>query len=232
LTNQNDLIGDPIKIKPTRKLQSSSEEIFRDIVRGLYAGRYVPGQRLVEADLTQEYGVSRSTAREALRQLGTEGLVHINLHRGARIRRLNRKEMNDILGLVEVLTGYSSGLCATRMDDLSVQSVFTQYFQDLLAFEERPDSLAFVRARNRFFRALVDLSGNGELQRLMPTLHLHLIRVQVKSQEIENQMVRFEDYREIGEAILQRDAVRAEALARRHVRNFAAVISSMPDHRF
>jgi len=217
--------------RPARLL-SSSAEICRDIVRGLYNGRFVPGQRLVEADLTQEYGVSRGTAREALRQLGTEGLVDINLHRGARIRRLSRKEMDDIIGLVEVLTGYSCRLCATRMDQPAIREAFTACLDELLSFEGRADSLGFVRARNRFFRALVDLSGNGELQRLMPTLHLHLIRVQVKSQEVESQMVRFADYRRIGEMIFKGEAARAEGAARRHVRSFAAAIASLPDNRF
>lgn len=217
---------------PKRKQHSSSEEVFRDIVRGLYDGRYVPGQRLVEADLTRDYGVSRGTARDALRQLGNEGLVSIDLHRGARIRRLSRKEMADILGLVEVLTGYSCRLCAERSSDEGFKTAFSGMYDDLMSHEDQTDSIAFVRARNRYFRGLVELSGNDELQRLMPTLHLHLIRVQVKSFEVENQMIRFEDYRRMGDAILQGEASRAESAGRRHVQKFAAVIASLPDHRF
>ena len=54
----------------------------------------------------------------------------------------------------------------------------------------------------------------------------------MKSHEVESQMIRFDDYRRMGEAILKGDAARAESAARRHVQKFAAVIASLPDHRF
>ena len=85
--------------KETSHPPSSPELIFREIVQGLYNGTYVPGQRLVEVDLTQRWGVSRGTVREALNRLAAEGIVVLNRHRGAAIRVLNRAEMQDILAV-------------------------------------------------------------------------------------------------------------------------------------
>ncbi len=198
-------------------------------MRGLYEGRYAPGQRLIEADIKLEYGVSRGSAREALKRLGTEGLLTISLHKGARIRRLDRKEMLDILGLLEVLTGYSCRLCAERVGDRDVADAFRRHYDELLAHEGQQDSPGFVKARNRFFRAIVELSGNGELQRLMPTLHLHLIRVQLKRTDVDAAMARFDSYRSIGEAILAGDGARADAAAKAHVGLFAAIVEALPE---
>ena len=51
------------------KAASAAENIVRDILKGLYEGRYVSGQRLAEPDLIARYGVSRSTVREAIKPL-------------------------------------------------------------------------------------------------------------------------------------------------------------------
>lgn len=211
---------------------SSPEEIFQAIVRGLYDGRYAPGQRLVEADIAEEYGVSRGSVREALKRLGAEGLVIANVHRSARIRRLSRKEMLDILDMIELLTGYSCRLCALRIDAPGVRETFSHSYETLISFEKGTAMSGFVKARNKFFRTLVELSGNPELQRLMPGLHLHLIRVQLRNTEIESAMTLFDSYRQIGNAILTGDSTSAEAAGRSHVQQFAALIADLPDHVF
>lgn len=217
---------------PKPRSLSSPDEIFQAIVRGLYDGRYAPGQRLVEADLAEEYGVSRGSVRETLKRLRAEGLVIASIHRSARIRRLSRKEMLDILDMIELLTGYSCRLCALRIGAPGVRETFIQCYKVLLSFENKSASPGFVKARNRFFRTLVDLSGNPELQRLMPGLHLDLIRVQLRNTEIEKAMTMFDSYRQIGDAVANGDSTSAEAAGRRHVQQFASLIANLPDHVF
>ena len=55
---------------------------------GILAGRYAPGQRLIEADLTRDLGVSRGPLREAFRKLTAEGLIESVPNKGAVVRRL------------------------------------------------------------------------------------------------------------------------------------------------
>ena len=54
---------------------SPRERVVRDLIRGLYEGRYKPGQRLIEAQLTATYGISRGPVREALNRLAASGIV-------------------------------------------------------------------------------------------------------------------------------------------------------------
>ena len=97
---------------PAPRGLSSPDTIVNEILRGLYSGRYVPGQRLIEADLTREYKVSRGSIREALKRLAAEGVVSLNLHRGAYIRLLSRSEVRELLAVIEVLTGLAARLAA------------------------------------------------------------------------------------------------------------------------
>jgi DNA-binding GntR family transcriptional regulator len=100
--------------QPIDENRSPRDLIVRDLIKGLYEGRYLPGQRLVEADLTAHYRVSRGPVREALNWLAAHGIVSLTLQRGAQVRRLSREEAVDILVIVESLIGLAACLAAIR----------------------------------------------------------------------------------------------------------------------
>lgn len=215
-----------------RKPQSSVDQIYRDIVVGLYEGRFVPGQRLVENDLASLYEVGRSTVRETLKRLAAEGIVEINMHRGANIRQLTRDDTRGLLTVLEVLIGLAARLSAERVGHGHNAEMFRASFDHLMSFEQKSDSYEFVQARNRFYGTIVEISGNRELGRVMTSLHVHLLRVQVRQHQMESLIDRFEDYRQIGEAVLAGNARRAELVGRRHVRRVASALERLSDRLF
>lgn len=208
---------------------SSPDLIFRDVVQGLYKGSYVPGQRLVEADMTKKWSVSRGTVREALNRLSAEGIVTLSRHRGAAIRVLDRKEMRDILEMLELMIGMAARLAAKRIDEEDNRERFIESLEALLEFRNRPDSFELVRARNRFYRTLASVGGNRELQDLLSRMHVHLVRVQLRALHEKLMTDRFDDYRRVGDAVLAGDMRRAELAARRHVRATSEVLYQVTD---
>jgi DNA-binding GntR family transcriptional regulator len=211
---------------------SSPDHIVSKIVRGLYEGRYVPGQRLIEADLTREYRVSRGSVREALKRLAAEGIATLSLHRGAYIRALTRHEVREVLAVVEVLTGLAARLAAERIGLSGHRALLEERLAEVLSFEDRNDMVLFVRARNRFYRAVAQIGANHELSRMLPSMHVHLIRVQFRRYGNQAEAHRFDDYRQICAAIVGEDARRAELAMRRHIRRISDGIQHMPDQAF
>jgi DNA-binding GntR family transcriptional regulator len=207
---------------------SSPDLIFREIIQGLYKGTYVPGQRLVEVDLTQKWGVSRGTVREALNRLAAEGIVVLSRHRGAAIRVLDVAEMQDILAVLEMMIGMAARLAAQRIGLGANRERFTESFEMLLGFRSRPDSMDLVRARNRFYRTLAAIGGNKELELLLSKVQVHLLRVQLRALHESLVVERFDDYNRIGDAVLAGDARRAELAARRHVRAMMDILDKVP----
>lgn len=203
--------------------------IFHEIVQGLYKGSYVPGQRLVEADLTKKWNVSRGTVREALNRLSAEGIVTLSRHRGAAIRVLDRAEMLDILDVLELMIGMAARLAARRIGEGTNRDRFTETFVALQQFRDQPASFELIRARSRFYRTMAAIGGNRELQDILGRMHVHLVRVQLQALHDNLMPDRFEDYSRVGEAVLAGDARRAEIAARRHVRNTGAVLSRVGD---
>src|SRR4051795_5578940 len=78
------------------RLRGGTVDYVLDHLRtGVMQGRYAPGQRLIEADLTRDLRVSRGPLREAFRRLSAEGILEMVPHRGALVRRLTMREMKE-----------------------------------------------------------------------------------------------------------------------------------------
>lgn len=211
-----------------RSRLSSSDQIVRDIVRGLYEGRFTAGQRLVEPDLMRLYNVSRGTVREALKQLAAEGVVSQMAFRGAQIRQVSRAEARDILELLEVTIGLAARLAARNMAASGTRENFVAAYDHLAAFADQQDSFELVQARNRFYRAMTRAGGNRALGRLITGFHVHLIRTYLRRPAQE----RFADYRAMADAILAGDGERAETAGRRHLRHLIEALDDAPDSLF
>lgn len=203
---------------------SSSDQVVRDIIHGIYEGRFVAGQRLVEPDLVALYGVSRGTIREALKRLAAEGVVTQTAYRGVHIRKLSRADARDVLQLLEVIIGLAARLAAENLDTLKMRARFTDAYESLIGFSDAPDSFDFVRARNRFYRIMALAGNNRELARLLPSFHVHLLRAHLKPLNER----RFADYRAIADAILAGNARSAEAAGRRHIKRVIAELETLP----
>src|SRR5690606_31825359 len=88
-------------------------EAIRDAVED---GRLAPGHRLVEADLTRDYQVSRGAVREALRLLAVERIVDLVPNRGAVVRRMTPKEILDTMTVRIALEGLAAALAARNIE--------------------------------------------------------------------------------------------------------------------
>lgn len=199
--------------------QSAASRIVKAIVRGLYEGAYAPGQRLAEPELMSQFDVGRSTARESIRLMESEGLVTVLPHRGAVIRRMSAKEALDALQVMELCIGLAARQAAERIAATSGEPL-EQAWRALRRFRDAPHGYDFIAARNRFYRAITDIAGNAELSRIVPSIHVHLIR---RDYSI-TAPARFEDYARMSEAILAGDAAAAETAARQHIARTAALV--------
>lgn len=214
--------------------QSSPDQVVDAIVRGIMQRRYVPGQRLVEADLTRELNVSRGTIREALKRLAAESIVKITPHRGAYIRALTRTEVDELLVCLEVLTGLGARLAAENIDKGGNRARFTAVAEGLVQFQASGEDLyRSIRQRVDFYNAMLTVGGNRELARIMPLLQIHQFRTQFHAYHSGSDLKsHFAEYAAIVDAILTGDARVAERAMTKHIRNTGRRIRSLPDFAF
>ena len=210
------------RVSPTKDaaddvLASASDIVFLGITNGLALQKFVPGQRLVEADLAVQFGVGRNSVREALHRLAAEGVVDLIRHKGAVIRSLSERETMDVLDVAERMMGLLTRSAARSISNGQSPREIESALEQLIAANEKNDSTAFSNARRAFYRTLLDTGGSRELRRLFPSIHMPIVYAQHRLAGL--QKLRLRDYLVIGKAILEGDEVGADTAGATHVRN-------------
>jgi DNA-binding GntR family transcriptional regulator len=93
---------------------SLTDAVVAHIRDGIIAGSYAPGQPLAEVQLSEELGTSRGTVREALRELGSLGLVTRTTHRGAVVSTLTPRRAEEVYTLRAALESFAAQLAVER----------------------------------------------------------------------------------------------------------------------
>jgi len=212
---------------------SSPDRIVEAIVEGIRAGRFVPGQRLVEGDLTHNLNVSRGPVREALKRLSAEGIVTLTLHRGAYIRAMHREESKKLLDVLEVLTGLAARLATHEIQVEGNKQRLHEAYDHLKQIHEGGGVVSYLVERRHFYDTVIEIGGNEQIAKVLPTMQIHILRMQFRSywtaKENEDQ---FNDYSLITSAILEGDAKKAERQMKLHIRRIRQGIERLPDAAF
>lgn len=212
--------------------RSPFERVYRGILRALYEEVFVPGQRLAAPDLMRQFDVGRGTIREVLHRLASSGVVSIIPNRGAQVRLLSRTEVSGLLDLVELLLGLAARGAASSIRDGTGRETFEALHAKLHQPGLLQDLNAFIRARENYYRCILQLSGNAELQRLFPAAQVNIMRVQLRRFQNAADAMALGDYAALTKAILSGDPARAEQAARQHVEYTRTRVSRVPDHAF
>ena len=209
------------------------ERAYRGIVRGLYEGRFVPGQRLVAPDLMEQFDVGRNTIREVFSRLAASGIISIVPNRGAHVRTLTRSETRELLEIVELLLGLAARRAAAAAIGSPGHADHLAQAHNALRHEESNDEfMNFVAAREGFYRAMFEMGGSRQLQRLFPNVQVHIMRMQLRRFGRAADAMDFKDFSDIAGAIMAGDADLAERSARNHVRHTTRRVESLPDQAF
>lgn len=197
---------------------STPNRVADAISRGILTRHFAVGQRLVEADLMRDLGVGRSTVREALRILATGGVVEVTPHRGAVVRNLSREDAEDLLRVLEVLSGLAARLAAEHIGVSTNRKRFTVAAARLLQERSAEELTSILDERANYYKVMFEIADNRELDRVLPHARAHLFRTQFYyflTKSDLKAMVR--EYRAITEAILEGNGLKAEANMRKHI---------------
>ena len=189
-------------------------------------GRLVPGQRLIANDLLEELGVSRGSLREAFRQLEAERLIDLSPNRGAIVRKLNPSEVDKLFEIRIALEGYAARAAAEHINEKDNRQRFQQILEQGRSHLANPVFSSFVIDNRDFHQAIVSMTGNDELARLidkyqLPVFMLQLWQVISKEQIIQNAL---KEHEAIAAGILSGDPESAYRAMKQHLLHSSALI--------
>jgi DNA-binding GntR family transcriptional regulator len=152
----------PSREKPLREL------VRETILERIGAGELSPGERVIEATLAKELGISSIPVREAIRELASMKILEFAPHRGAWVRKISLRETIEALRIRAVLEPMAAQTAVPRLrgrcEDLR------RTVQAIVAAARCRDFVALQQHNQQFHRAIVDASGNRVLLRLWDSM--------------------------------------------------------------
>ena len=193
------------------------EIVYEELKRQILIGEIAPGTRMMEVELADDMGVSRTPVREAIRKLEKEGLVSIEPRRGAYASDISIKDMVDVMEVRQDLEGMAAGLAAAKATDSEKADLITATEEYRNAVESG-DVEEIIKWDEAFHKLIVNCSGNKTLVQLISQVQELALRFRYIYYD---DFSRFEgqpmEHKEIVEAILSNDAEKARKAADEHI---------------
>jgi DNA-binding GntR family transcriptional regulator len=155
-------------------------QVISSLRDAILQGRFLPGQKLVEADLCELMGVSRPSVREALRQLEAEKLVVITPFRGPAVARIDWDEASQIYEVRALLEGQAAYLFAQRVTDADLESMEAS-LRTFQAAARRGDEAGRLLSTEEFYGVMLDKCGNKVIRDLLAGLHARINFLRARS---------------------------------------------------
>ena len=149
------------------------QQVLEALRSSIVSGRLAPGQRLIERELIEMTGVSRTVIRESLRQLEAEGLIEIIPNKGPVVRELSATEAEDLYRIRAVLEGLAARFFAENADAAAVRALQEELEAVRLAYQGT-DGEAALAAKTRFYNVLY---GGGSSETLASLLAMVQARI-------------------------------------------------------
>jgi DNA-binding GntR family transcriptional regulator len=201
------------RIAPTALYQEVAERLRQRI----FAHELPPGTWVDEQKLAEQYGISRTPLREALKVLASEGLVELKPRRGCYVTEISRQDLDDIFPLMAMLEGRCAAEAVARASNAEIAGLKSIHERlEAAARDGRID--AFFEANQEFHKIIQQLSGNRWLLSVIQDLRKVLKLSRLHSLSLEGRLQQsLEEHRQIMAALEARDAARAEKLMHDHL---------------
>ncbi|MBQ9376297.1 MAG: GntR family transcriptional regulator [Schwartzia sp.] len=204
----------PIRLDSYQPLREVVCETIRDAIRH---GVLQPGERLMEIQLAEELGVSRTPVREAIRKLELEGYVIMMPRRGTYVSDLSIRDINEVFEIRTSLESLATGLAAERATEEELERLQRLLVQ-IGAYIEHGDMEKIVETDTEFHDLLYQVSRNKRLIGIISNLREQLTRFRKTSMSFPGRLKEtLGEHREIVEAIAQGDVQAAQQAAERHM---------------
>jgi DNA-binding GntR family transcriptional regulator len=148
------------------------EQVLDLLRQAIVEHRLKPGQRLIERELVEQIGVSRTTIREVLRQLAAEGLVATIPQRGAVVAVPTAEEAAELYEVRAALESLAARRFVEHASESQVQALRAAFdeVQRVMAAGDDADTLAMIQVKDHFYDVLLKGSGNRAIHQILSGL--------------------------------------------------------------
>lgn len=196
--------------KPIKRL-SFRDEVYFALKRAITLLELQPEQRLNDKELAEEFGISRTPVREALKRLEDEGLVESIPGSSTRVASLNIEEAKHGVTVIAALHALAARLAVPLLKESDIDELeYTN--KTLLQFAQKKDIIKAIEADELFHNVFLDVAGNPEIIRALEPIVPKIQRLEIAQFNSEKSIQSFEQHQKIIEACRQKDSETAASL--------------------
>ena len=205
--------------------------VFNTLRRAILRGELKPGERLMEIQLANKLGVSRTPIREAIRKLELEGLVLMIPRKGAEVAEITEKNLRDVLEVRCALEELAVRLACDRIDKRGVKELHeaADHFRDVL---DSDDITLIAQADEAFHDVIFTATDKGRLIQPLNNLREQMYRYRIeylKKKEYYPQLLA--EHEAIIAAIEGHDKEKATEITGQHINNQVDTVVGTLRHR-
>lgn len=209
---------------PALEKATEVQQAYQRLREAILQGELLPGQRLVEKELSERFGLGRAAIRTALAKLEQDGLVESEPYRGAWVRVITEEEAVEILEARMALECLAVRHAARKATPEAIARLRQIHAQMEARFREG-DLLGMSELNSLFHRTLVEISGHGAARRLIEALRAQGVRHQFRTVLVPGRSQRsLEEHRLILEAVAAHDEEGAERAMKAHLQGVIAAL--------
>ncbi len=199
------------------RMARASDTLIEQLKHDIFSGLLKPGDQLEEADLAARFDVSRTPIREAIRSLVDCGLLETRPRKGAMVRVLTAKELNDLFEVAAELEGMACRL-ASDLLTLSDKKDIEAGLEQCRIAAGAEDISAYAQANLAFHAAIHKASGNTWLVDQLDQIQARINVYRLMPYEVVGRLAQsLAEHREISGAIFAKDGDLANTLMRNHM---------------
>ena len=199
---------------------NKTEKAYHILLKDIMLGNLYQGQKLVENDLIQTYHIGKTPLREALIQLERIGLVKREFNRGFVIKHIGRKDAEEIYDLREMLERLSVRKTIENITEEKIQKLI-QTIDKMASYVKNKNIDEYSKLDMYFHILLCEFSENERLLDILKNLQYQMRMLLKTSINLPERVINlsFSEHNELYNAILTKDADKAEKLIREHIIN-------------
>jgi DNA-binding GntR family transcriptional regulator len=215
----------PAQIIPLALYQQVAEQLRERI----YTHDLNPGEWIDELAMCEQYGISRTPLREALKVLHAEGLVVLVPRRGCFVRELSTEELDQIFPVMALLEGRCAFEATQKMTPDGLQQLDTLH-AELEHYASLNDVDRYYEQNYRFHEQIQRLSGNQFLQRAISDLRKLLRLARHQQLRAPGRLLEsLREHRQIMQALRSGDPAAAERIMQEHLNSQRVALNQLDD---
>ena len=193
--------------------------VFKTLRQAILKGELEPGERLMEIQLAERLGVSRTPIREAIRKLELEGLVLMIPRKGAEVAKISVSNLRDVLEVRRSLEELAIDLACQRMtpEEFEALKAAQEKFTEAI---KKGDAIQIAQNDELYHEIIYNSTKNAKLVQVLNNLREQMYRYRfeyIKDFSQHDKVI--EEHRKIYESLRDRDVESATEAAKTHIDN-------------